>query len=96
MIQHDTIFSALMYVQKLAEKHNIGICPVTFDQPLYIEAAEIVQPSENINKVVVRLGWFHLVMLYMGAFGYIMSDCGLQNQWDTTKHMLTGHACARV
>ena len=48
--------------RKLAEKHNIGICPVTFDQPLYIEAAQIVQSSENINKVVVRLGWFHLVM----------------------------------
>ena len=29
--QHDTIFS--VYVQKLAEKHKIGICPVTFDQP---------------------------------------------------------------
>ena len=85
-----------MYVQKLAEKHKIGICPVTFDQPLYIEAAEIVQSSETINKVVVRLGGFHLDMSYMGAFGYIMSHCGLQDQWKTvyaqnTKNMLTGN-----
>ena len=100
--QHDTIFSALMYVQKLADKHKLGICPVTFDQPLYIKAAEIVQSSENINKVVVRLGGFHLVMSYMGAIGHIMSGCGLQDQWETvhaqnsTKHMLTGHAYARA
>ena len=26
--QHDTIFSALMYAQKLADKHKLGICPV--------------------------------------------------------------------
>ena len=26
--QHDTIFSALMYVQELADKHKLGICPV--------------------------------------------------------------------
>ena len=41
-----------MCVQKLTEKHKIGICPVTFNQPLYIKAAEIVQTSENISKAV--------------------------------------------
>ena len=41
-------------------------------------------------------------MSYMGAFGYFMSDCGLQDLWETVyaqksiKHMLTGHAYARV
>ena len=78
--QHDTISLALMYVQKLAEKHKIDICRVTVDQHLCIEAAEFVHSSENINKVVVRLEGFHLVMSYMGAIGHIMSRCGLQDQ----------------
>ena len=34
----DTIYSALSYGQTLAEKYHLGVCPVTFYQPLYIKA----------------------------------------------------------
>ena len=40
--QTDTIYSALCFAQMLSEKYGLGLCPVTFDQPLYIKAAEIV------------------------------------------------------
>lgn len=98
----DTIYSALAYAQSLAEKHQLGVCPVTFDQPLYIKAAEIVQASPDLTNPIVRLGGFHLVMSYMGAIGYIMSGSGLQGQWETVyatnsiKHMMTGHAYAHA
>ena len=57
--QPETIYSALCFAQKLSEKHSLGICPVTFDQPLYIKAAEIVISSfPELNNIVVRLGLF--------------------------------------
>ena len=54
--QPDTIYSALSYAQGLCEKQKLGIAPVTFDQPLYIKAVDIVQSSPDLDKVVVRLG----------------------------------------
>ena len=76
--------------------------PVTFDQPLYIKAAEIIQASPDITNIFARLGGFHLIMSYMESIGNIMSWSGLQEQWETVyapnsvKHMLTGHAYARA
>ena len=68
-----TIYSALCFVQKLSEKNALGVCPVTFDQPFYIKAAEIVTSHSDLkNIVVVRLGGFHLLISYMGAIGYVM------------------------
>jgi len=49
------------------EKHGLQVCPVTFDQPLYIKAAEIVASAQDLDKVVVRLGGFHLLMSYLGS-----------------------------
>ena len=73
----DTIYSALAYAQQLTEKYQLGVSHVTFDQPLYIKTAEIVQASPDLTKLIVWLGGFHLVMPYMGAIGYIMSGSGL-------------------
>ena len=36
-----TIYSALHFAQHLCEKYGISICPVTFDQHLYVKAAGI-------------------------------------------------------
>ena len=59
-----TIYSALCFIQTLSEKHNLKICPVTFDQPLYQKASEseIVAASKDLDKVMVRLGGLHLLM----------------------------------
>ena len=75
---------------------------MTFDQPLYIKAAEIVASSPELSNIFVRLGGFHLVMSYLGSIGYIMSQSGLKEMWETVyahnsvDHMLTGHAYARA
>ena len=39
----------------------LGICPVTFDQPLFIKASEIVIASPDLTKVCIRLGDIHLL-----------------------------------
>ena len=54
-----TIYSTLHFAQHLCEKHGISICPMTFDQPLYVKAAGIVAASTDIKKVSIRLGGFH-------------------------------------
>jgi hypothetical protein len=52
--QPDTIYSALCFAQELSEEHGLGVCPVTFDQPLYIKATEIVKssPTQQNNIVI--------------------------------------------
>ncbi len=98
----NTIYSAMCFVQRLSEKYNLGMCPVTFDQPLYIKAAEIVQASPDITRICVRLRGFHLLMSYMGSIGFIMGGSGLDALWETVYapntviHMMTGHAYARA
>jgi hypothetical protein len=97
-----TIYTALCFAQTQSEKHNLKICPVTFDQPLYQKASEIVAASPDLDKVVVRLGGFHLLMSYLGSIGQIMSGSGLADLWErvyakgSVVHMLTGHAFSRA
>jgi hypothetical protein len=64
-----TIYTALCFAQTQSDKHNLKICPVTFDLPLYQKASEIVAASRDLDKVVVRLGGFHLLMSYLAALG---------------------------
>lgn len=35
---------------------------VTFDQPLYIKARDVVEKTPMLSNVIVRLGGFHLLM----------------------------------
>lgn len=97
-----TIYTALSFAQTQSEKHNLNICPVTFDQPLYQKASEIVAASKDLDKVIVRLGGFHLLMSYLGSIGQIMTDSGLAELWErvyakgSVVHMLTGHAFSRA
>ena len=105
-INHDpnnlsTIYTALSFAQKLIDKYNLGVCAVTFDQPLYAKSREIVQNTPDLSSLFIRLGGFHQLMSYMGSVGYIMTNSGLDGMWEqvyapnTVAHMLTGHAYAR-
>ena len=91
-----TIYTALCYAQKLCDDNNLRVCIVTFDQPLYQKASEIVASSNQLQTVVVRLGGFHLLMSYMGSIGHIMGGSGIEDLWkcvyakDSVAHMVTG------
>ena len=97
-----TIYTDLSFAKRQCELHGIKTCFVTFDQPLYIKAAEIVAASTDLPDVVVRLGGFHLLMSYLGSVGYIMGGSGLDTLWEsvyaagTVIHMMAGHAYARA
>ena len=100
--QPNTIYSALYFAQKLIDHHNLGTCPVTFDQPLYIKATGIVASVTDLPNIFIRIGGFHLTMSYMGSLGFIMAGSGLESMWETVyapnsiPHMQTGHAYARA
>ncbi|GBM15552.1 hypothetical protein AVEN_8931-1 [Araneus ventricosus] len=80
-------------------------CIVTFDQPLYSKAREIVAaaPQEcDLSKIVIKLGGFHLLSSFIGAIGYIMQGSGIKEVLslicapNSLDKMLTGHAYARA
>ena len=60
-INHDpsnrrTIYTALCFAEKLIDQYGLGFCPVTFDQPLYAKAREIVESSTDLRKRFVGRG----------------------------------------
>ena len=75
---------------------------MTFDQPSYQKASEIVAASPSHENVAVRLGGFHLLMSFVGAVGNIMAGSGLEELWrrsfapSSVHHMVSGHAYSRA
>lgn len=57
---YSTIYSVLKYSARNANKLGLQYCFVTFDQPLYLKAVDIVasRSDEDLSNVVVRLGDF--------------------------------------
>lgn len=84
---------------------NQGTCIITYNQPLYIKAREIVAsaaPDSDLSKVVVRLGGFHSLLSFLGSIGEIMAGSGLKEFMCTVyaphseDKMLLGLAFARA
>ena len=71
---------------------------MTFDQPLFAKADDIVEASPELDRIIIILGGFHLAMYYMGSIGFITRGGGIEVLWETVyapntaEHMLTGHA----
>lgn len=75
------ILSTLYFVCDLAIKHNAPPI-ITFDQPLYWKAAEIIMDapqSSPLKSIVLMLGGFHTFMNLLGAIGTLMKGTGLRN-----------------
>lgn len=70
-----TLYTALCYTQDICNKYDIKFCPVTFDQPIYIKAIEILFDHKlELKSLFIRIGGFHNVMSFMGAVGTLMAD----------------------
>ena len=67
-----TIYTALCFAADECLKQKQCHCVVTFDQPLYWKAVNIVEGSEELSSLIIRLGGFYLLMSYLGSVGYIM------------------------
>ena len=98
------ILSTLDFVCTLAISHNLPTI-VTFDQPLYWKAAEIIidaPQSSHLKGIVLMLGCFHTLMNLLGAIGTLMEGTGLSNILQTVYggnavgHMMTGKAVQRA
>ena len=75
---------------------NIAVTCITFDQPLFLKAIEIILSA--LLNVVCRLGEFHALMSFPGSIGTGMAGSGLNVALqrcygpNTVSHMLTGKA----
>jgi len=102
---YNTIFTTLNYAFDNEKLHGRKICIVTFDQPLYMKAREIVAASETeskFSKIIVKLGGFHLLMSFLRSIGYIMTGSGIKEALsviyvpNAVDKMLNDYAYARA
>ena len=95
-----TVYSTLLYVDQQAKQMSLQTSCVTFDQPLWLKAIDIVQ-SEKLN-IVCRLGPFHMLMSFLGSIGKVMEGSGLVEALqccfglNAITHMLSGKAVKRA
>jgi hypothetical protein len=71
------IYSTLIFISKQATSLNILTPCVTFDQPLFIKALDIVV-AEKMD-MVVRLGGFHVLLSFPGSVGFVKRWSGLED-----------------
>ena len=94
------IYSTLLFVINQSRRLNVVTPSITFDQPLWEKATEIV--VEKSLNIVVHLGGFHTLMSFAGSIGSFMDgsglECALQTVYgeNSVKHMLYGKAIARA
>ncbi|GBP58029.1 hypothetical protein EVAR_39745_1 [Eumeta japonica] len=100
----DTIYTTLDCAVRSAKSHGQNCYIITFDQPLYYKAREIVAAVDvqsDISNVIVRLGGYHMLMSFLGSIGYIMEGSALKEALsviydpNSVGKMLDGHAFAR-
>jgi hypothetical protein len=72
---YDTVFISPFDASGRSKGHFQKTCFVTFDQPLFFKARDMVEGGRHseLSCVVVRLGEFHLLMSLMGCIGAIMA-----------------------
>ena len=69
------IYSVLLFVTEQSKKLSVTTPTITFDQPLWIKALEIIT-AKKID-VVPLLGGFHMLMPFYGSIGTIMAGSGI-------------------
>ena len=94
------IYSTLSFIIQQSQELELQTPIVTFDQPLWIKANEIVH-AKCINIVLI-LGGFHTIKSFAGSIASLMSGSGLAESLETCydkntiRHMLTGKTIARA
>ena len=94
------IYSVLVFILKQAEQMQVKTPVVTFDQPLWLKAMEIVKAKSL--PIVLILGGFHLMMSFLGSVGTLMKGSGLTDAFqaiygsNAVEHIMTGKAVSRA
>ena len=79
-----TIYTCLLHATEEGEKIGQSKTVVTFDQPLYAKACEMVlaaEPNSPLSHLIIRLGGFYLLKSYLGAIGNMMAGSVLEQLW---------------
>ena len=77
---------------------NISTPCVTFDQPLWYKASDIIA-KKKLN-IICRLRGFHTLMSFLGAVGDMMSGSGIEELLElvyaanSVSHVMSGKAFA--
>lgn len=75
-----TVFEILKRSCRIMEKLKLPSIVCVFDQAIYSKACEIVwKKKEMFQDVVLMLGNFHLMMMYLGVIGKRFGDAGLRD-----------------
>ena len=74
------IYSILPYLKDLANQMNIEASSITFDQPLWVKAVDIILTRKL--AIVVRLGDFHCLMSFLCSVGTCMEGSGLAHLFE--------------
>ena len=80
------IYSTLLFIRQQAQSLNITTPCITFDQPLWLKATEII--STKSLGIVCRLRGFHLLMSFLGSISKMMEFSG----GNTVIHIISGKA----
>lgn len=99
---YSTVYTSILTALDKCKLINQKTCVVTFDQPLFWKARDVVACVPDFSNVAVRLGGFHLLMSFMGAMGTIMAGSGLKQLFcevfasNSVDKIMSGHAYARA
>lgn len=94
------VYSTLKFVESQARTLGITTPVITFDQPLWIKAFEIIK-AKSLDMVCM-LGGFHLLMSFIGSIGSLMKKSGLEESMEqiyaknTVPHIISGKAISRA
>ena len=97
---NNCIYSTLIFIEQQAKQLNIVTPCITFDQPLWLKAVEIIKASSM--NVFCRLGGFHTLMSFLGSIGSLMAGAGLTDILEisygpnTVCHIMSGKAVSRA
>ena len=94
------LYSTLLFVTELCNRHGMGTPCITFDQPLWIKAVEI--STDKSLRILCQLGGFHTLMSFLGNIGTLMKGSGLTECLqtiygeNTVTHIEPGKAVSRA
>ncbi|KAJ8034973.1 hypothetical protein HOLleu_22029 [Holothuria leucospilota] len=78
--EYDTLYTVLKESLVIADKSSVKTVVVVMDEATYAKAQQIRWSSEVFrNRVVMRLGEFHVSMAYLACLGSRFGEAGLRD-----------------
>ena len=77
---HSTVYTVMTNVQKMTRLLGQKTSVITFDEAIYCKAKEIQwRCPEEFSDLVLRLGGFHMVLVFLASIGKLYQSSGLED-----------------